>query len=731
MNALWKQHTAHRPHHRDPVKHFPIEVVERILSFAVYRVEDLEAGRHWSTRWCIFPSSQIIAGYRDAPTHLISVSRAWCQIAINYPPIWSTIIIDQSEDDYIERIQLFLDNCGKELLDIILLCRATPTLSLRDFLMENSHRTRTVVGVLADDPLAFKHLFRLEDAETPADFMNWGVYTPNLRRISTTPIPKCLHRVELRRSHFDSRSLLQFTQFHHLESLSISIEPDSINTLWDEKLRFELLRDLCLRISYADWSESFSSEYPWIKWLECPALVDLDLSYQLNKYVSHETYARLEACLLRFLSLRNLRVHIESYDDTSQVFDASEFQSVQCPTFNGRLELVQLTFDQPENPWMGAFTERFFAVFLPNTHLAWPYGRLPLPTIFANLKTMRISHHMEGDWSALVAMETTELVFPFLEALYLEYQAPELLGLVRAPCLAALRIDGFIPPDLRHITYSTLSSIHLKFTDWDPGLRAIYLPSADDLRLDLSMSDLYDLYIHPSQFQRVTINLHWQEEILCPPYWMADYVSETLGTVTDLKVAPLTVYSADQLQFRRPSRILSFLKSFVYLKRLTLIWEKISEFTCVDQLAQHLVDPDFLPELEALSISEYPVWPDFFQCIQQRQTGFLAGQFQTALKEITIRGPVHGTLLEHLRESLAGIYFGLFDMPPLRKGSKEWPVQPFGCHGLETNGLLCCYVCHKAGLETACMISPSEDAEEMLMCDKYKFDREFNTIFAP
>jgi hypothetical protein len=731
VDALWKQHTAHRPQHRDPVKHFPIEIVECIFSFAVYHVEDLEVGRPWSVRWCIIPSSQIIAGYREAPLLLTSVSRAWCQIAINYPPLWSTILVDQSEDDYLERIQLFLDNCGQELLDIILLFRATPTLRLKDFLTENSHRIGTLVGVLADDSYAFKNPFRLEDTATSTDFMNWGVFTPSLRRISTTPIPKCLRRVELRRSHFDSGALIQFTHFHNLESLSISIEPDSINTLWDKKLRFEVLRRLCLQVSYADWSEQFSSDYPWIEWLECPALVDLDLTYQLNKYVSNAAYVRLEACLLRFKSLRNLRVHIDSYDETSQVFDASEFQHMQRPTFNGRLELVQLTFDQPENLWTGAFTERFFSVFLPNTHLEWPYGRFPLPTIFTNLKTMRISHYMEGDESALVATGMTELVFPFLEELYLEYRAPELLDLVRAPCLASLRISWFIPSDLRPISHSTLSSIHLKFTEWDPGVRAIYLPSADKILLDISMSDLLDLYIHPSQYQSVTINFHYREEILCPLYWVADYVSETLGTVTNMKVAPLTVYSADQLQFRRPSRILSFLKPFVYLKHLALFWDKIGEFTCVDQLAQHLVNPTFLPELEALSISEYPVWSDFFQCIQQRQIGFLTGQFKTALKEITIMGPVHGTLLEHLRESLAGIYIGPFNMPPLREGSKEWPMQPFGCRELDTSGLLCCYVCHKAGLEIACMISPSEDAQEMLMCDKYQFDRESNTIFAP
>jgi len=447
VQALWKQHIAHRPQHRDPVNHFPIEVVECIFSFAVYHVEDLGAGRPWSVRWCIVPSDQIIAGYRDAPLLLASVSRSWCQIAINYPPLWSTIVIDQSENDFLERIQLFLDNCGKELLNIILLCRATPTLRLKEFLMENSHRIKTLVGVLADDPYAFKNPFRLEDLETSAAFMNWVVHTPNLRRLSTTPIPKCLRRIELRRSHFNSESFFQFTHFHNLESLSISVEPDSINTLWDKKLRFELLRHLCLQVGYADWSEVFISEYPWVEWLECPVLVDLDLTYQLNKYVSHAAYVRLEACLLRFKSLRNLRVHIDTYDDASKIFDASEFQRMQRSTFNGRLELVHLTFEQRKNLWTEAFTERFFSIFLPNTHLAWPYGRVPLPSIFNNLKTMRITHDLDGDWSTLVATGMTELVFPFLEELYLERKAPDLLDLIRAPCLACLRIVGFIPSD--------------------------------------------------------------------------------------------------------------------------------------------------------------------------------------------------------------------------------------------------------------------------------------------
>jgi hypothetical protein len=63
----------------------------------------------------------------------------------------------------------------------------------------------------------------------------------------------------------------------------------------------------------------------------------------------------------------------------------------------------------------------------------------------------------------------------------------------------------------------------------------------------------------------------------------------------------------------------------MFLKCLEPLFWEIGEATYVDQFAQHLPDPNFLPALEALSISEYPSWPDFSQNIQQRQIGFLTG----------------------------------------------------------------------------------------------------------
>ena len=727
---MWKQHTAHR---FDPIKCFPIEIVELIFSFVVYHVEELEPESPWSEwRWTI-PASEIIAGYRGAPLILASVCRAWYQIATTYPRLWSIIIIDQSEDDYLTRLQLFLDRSGREPLEVILLDHETPTLRLNEFLMEHAHRFKTLVGLPARPTFTPS---RIESLKASTSFMNWSEYTSTGHRVSSFPVPKCLRHAQLHQWNFDSRSLIQFTYFHILESISISISPDPKDTQWDQKLRFERLRHFRIHISNADQPTRSSSYSSWIEWLECPALVDLDFVYRLKRYSPNELYRRLEACLLRFRSLRNLRVHMGYSDPISYQFDDSELKNMQPPAFERSLDLVQLMLygsEVSENAGIGAFTERIFSVFVPNTHLAWPYGRFPSPTIFTNLKSMHIGYYVEGDWSSLVATERTDLTFPFLEELYLQKAEPKWINLLRAPRLTSLRIDGFIPSDLRHIKESTISSIRLQFEESVRGSREIHLPTANRLHLELNNKDIFCVNLHPSPVQSVAMeHTHWEKETLCPPNWTADYVSKVLGMVTDLKVNHQHG-GGDGLQY--PSQnILSFLQPFVHLKNLTLLWGKTGESTCIDQLAQHFVDPNFLPELRSLSITEYPSWPNFFQNIQQRQVGFLSGQFRTALKEITIRGRVHGVLLEHLRESLAGTYISLLNLPPCRLGSKEWPAQPFKYQELDTDGLLCCYICHKAGLEMGCTVSPCKDASEMLICDrnsKYFDDWEVNTVFAP
>jgi hypothetical protein len=685
------------------------------------------------------PPFSDIAGYRDAPLILASVSRAWCDIALTHPPLWSTIIVDQSENDCLERIHLFFDRSGKELLDIILLDHVAPTLYLKIFITEHADRFKTLVGLSAERMFAPNHPSRMEPLNTPASLINCSIYKSirRNRRISTIPIPKCLRHVQLQRFHFDSKSLIQFTHFHNLESLYISIAFEPENTEWDRELRFELLRHLHLNISHGDWSEESSSAFAWVEWLGCPALVDLDLVYSLRLYTSNETYPRLEACLLRFRSMQNLRVHMDANGASSQVFDASEFHDMHSSVFAGRLELVQLTFFQLEtlqSDWVESLTKRFFSIFFPNAHLVWPYGQFPDPTIFTDLKTMHISYHMKGNWGAWVDPEMTRLVFPFLEELYLEY-VPGLLDLLHAPCLTSLHIDGFIPSecsDLRHINNSTISSICLKFGEHTPGLLEIYLPPVDNLQLDLQIDDLFHLNVHSSWIQAVTINADQWNDIICPPIWTVDCVSEKLGIVTALNVK--SQKGNRQYLPYSPQGLPSFLKPFVYLKHLTLPFGDINAPTCIDQLAQYLSESYFLPGLEVLVTFAYPIWPDFFQYIHQRQIGFLSGQFQTALKEISVRGPIHGALLEYLGEALAGKYTRAFNVASRHEGSKEWPAPPFSIGDLDGDGLLCCYCCYRAGLEVGCAIHPSKDAIGMLICDRHPRDLgdlELITVSAP
>ena len=311
----------------------------------------------------------------------------------------------------------------------------------------------------------------------------------------------------------------------------------------------------------------------------------------------------------------------------------------------------------------------------------------------------------------------SKLEFPSLEELYLQDFGNDVPGLLNfhAPRLISLRVSHFLPSDLRHISNSRspISIIHLKsHYRGDTSLWETYLPRADRLQLDLNIGGLFVLNVHPSQIHSVTMNINWNEDIICPPHWTGDYISEMLGTVTALNLECFYYFEFED----SPQTIVSLLEPFMYLKHLALSRLTTNFSSWIDQLAQRLVDPKFLPALEALSTSEHPFWPDFFQYIQRRQSGFLTGQFQTSLKEITIKGPVHGALLESLRESLAGRYVGVPCMPPRRKGSKEWPMQPFDCQKLDTNGILCCYCCYKAGLEIGCTILPSRNASEMLQC---------------
>ena len=672
------------------------------------------------------PSNELIAGLRDAPLILASVSRDWCRIAVNYPPLWSTVITDQSEDDCLDRIHLFLDRSGKELLDIILFEDIKLTTHLKDLLLTHADRFKTLVGPA--QPGGHSRLEPLEDSDS---LVNWSGYTIHDRLLSSVPIPKCLRHVQLDRWTIDLESLIQFTFFNKLETLFISIQLGLNDFQWDQMLRFERLRNLHLRISDPDWDGKPISTSPLIKWLQCPVLVGLRLFYALNQQPFEEKYPLLEACLLRFRSLQKLRVHLTAEESTIQSPGAGRLQNMRPSTFEGSLESAHIEIDS-DSAWAAAFTERFFSVFIPKTSLGWQYAQFPSPAMTTNLKTMHINGSITEAQSALVAPEMAKLEFPFLEELCLRKGEPKWLNLLHAPRLIYLYLEGFIPSDLRHISNSIVSSIHLKFRKDHPGPREIFLPSVSKLEVDLQINDIFHLNVHPSQIQAVTINVDWDEKVACPPYWTNDYISRMLGTVTHLNLE----CNSPQSVFEDPSEtIVPFVKPFVCLAHLKLFRSLLSEPSYIDQLAQHLVDPSFLPNLEALSINEHPSWPDFFQYIQQRQISFLTGHIHTSLKRIIMEQPVHGALLEYLKESLAGKYIDLINMPPRRKGSKDWPSQPFDLAKLDTDGLLCCYFCHKAGLEIGCRTYGTEDVGSMWDCVRHSEQHSGSllnsTVFAP
>jgi len=257
-----KLHTVRR---HDPAKYFPVEIVNLIFSFVIYHVVELESDNPLWRGMLLTPSSQITTGQRDAPLILVSVSRTWYDIATNYPPLWSTIFIDQLEGERLQRILLFLDRSGKELLDIILLDPVTPTEDLRNILMKHSHRFKSFVGLSAKPPFAPKYRSRIEPLETSAPFVNWCIYAPGRRKISTVPIAKCLHRVELRRCPVDARSFVQLTYFHDLESLCIHVVLKPKDAEWDKKLWSEYLR----QFRFIMWPWGTILDSPWLEWLEC------------------------------------------------------------------------------------------------------------------------------------------------------------------------------------------------------------------------------------------------------------------------------------------------------------------------------------------------------------------------------------------------------------------------------------------------------------------------------
>jgi hypothetical protein len=703
------------------------------------------------------PSGKSIVGHRDTPLILASVSRSWCDIAANFPPLWSTIIVDQSEQDHLERVYLFLDRSNKEPLEIILLDHESRiTRGLLDIITGHADRFKTLVSLSAPSDDDFRSS-QTQSIIAPTKLVHWSEFKSRRRAIPVTQIPTCIPHVLLHPpSCFAFNALIQFTSFHNLESLCLYITLGRQDHMWDKKLQFNQLRQLRLHAIHKSppnpppANNLSNLEPPWLECLECPTLADLCLDYALEKGELNRTYPRLEAGLLCFKSLRNLYINVILNGRNIRAIDAVEIQNMQSSIFGGRLESVRLTFNRfPYDPSEehevpesvgGTITERLFSVFVPNTHLAWEYAQFPSPIMFHNLKILHIIGYIVRNESALVAPETTQILdFPLLTELYIQSQGTRWPDRLQVPRLELLHIrDALFLPSLYTQRSSNAPPI-VPPRNSGGRLQDPYLPSAAKVQLDLSLPNLYQLNLHPLRTQDVTINIPCGSNLLisCPLNWTMGDVTEQLGTVIELnmKSSGRHIFYCFFTDFRpSPDTISTFLNPFKHLKRLTLPFATMDRPTHVDHFARHLVDPHFLPELEALSISEYPSWSHFFQYIQQRQIGFLCGQFPTGLKEITTKGRVHAALLEHLGESLAGKCVNLINMPPQNKGPKEWPIQPFKYEGFDTEGLLSCYACHKGGLEIGCTVSPSKRLDDMLVCSRHPIhieDWESNKVFVP
>jgi hypothetical protein len=91
-----------------------------------------------------------------------------------------------------------------------------------------------------------------------------------------------------------------------------------------------------------------------------------------------------------------------------------------------------------------ACSERFFSVFTPHTHLAWPYGQFPSPSIFTHLKTVRITDMVDGYGSSLVPLGMTQTAFSLLGELSLESR------MVGVPPPLSVLLDRLHAPHLKN-----------------------------------------------------------------------------------------------------------------------------------------------------------------------------------------------------------------------------------------------------------------------------------------
>jgi hypothetical protein len=252
-------------------------------------------------------------------------------------------------------------------------------------------------------------------------------------------------------------------------------------------------------------------------------------------------------------------------------------------------------------------------------------------------------------------------------------------------------------------------TLHLRRNGYGARPNLVHPPKAEKIYLRLRPHRFVGIYPHFTFVRPLAITIvidegdtldfreDWASNKLSP---VATLVFETIGK-------PMRAFIGTGKMLAE-THISNYVRPFRGLSHLGLPRAPVEQRAYVDKFVEHLVEPDFLPVLTSLCITECPVWGPFFYFIRHRQVMFLTRRIRAGLKEITVWGRIHGLLLEGLREALTGKYCGSMALPLHRRESSEWPSQPFDPKHVGTQGLLSCYVCFKAGLDLGCTVECSE-----------------------
>jgi hypothetical protein len=697
-----------------------------------------------------------IVGHADAALSLSAVSRPWSQVVTSIPRLWSTIVLGWGQDDHIARCKLFLSLSANEPVNVILLDYYVPT-ALSALLFQSLHRIGSIIYLPSEETKDLEFLrLQYPTASPQCDLL--GVYESGSRHVSAIPLPPRLRVAELSSLPLPVSYVSTFTQFQGLESLSLDGFLLPTGHSWAGDLLLPSLQNLFLRQGPP---KSRSTSERWLtEFLSCPKLQTVHIRAFLPRNAA-VAYIRLEASLTRFPALRIISCHITLPNRRFSSAEIDITTTRQLPQFRGKLEKSAFTFWRPPHgivvteydPSLSTLTEQSCDIFAPCLELGWQYIQCPAPQVFTQLTRLDVYSYLSRDEHG--SDLPSQVLFPLLQELYFEFPPynPRWLELIRAPRLVSLHVcesDRYpieyksIPDlnptlDISHISQCNViqtMALHLRRDGYGARPNLLHLPQAEKICLRLQPHRLVGLYSHFTFVRPLAIaividegdTLNFRED------WASNELSPVETLIFETIDRPLLHVFIRTGKMLAEKHISNYVRPFRGLSHLGLPRAPAEQRAYIDGFVEHLVEPDFLPVLTSLCITECPVWGPFFYFIRHRQVMFLTRRIRAGLKEITVRGRIHGLLLEGLREALTGKYCGSMALPLHQRESSEWPSQPFDPKHVETQGLLSCYVCFKAGLELGCTVKCSEKGSEMLMCDRHPYyfkDWESNTVFSP